>query len=91
VKTERCQKRQFDHITAYHVKIQGLPLVRSPLPVCAAAKQFLQVKQSYSLDKSFPAMRLEGTMERIMYAVIRAGGKQYRVAPGDVVRLKIAR
>ena len=23
-----------------------------------------------------------------MYAVIRAGGKQYRVAPGDVVRLE---
>src|SRR5258708_12286391 len=25
---------------------------------------------------------------RSMYAVIRAGGKQYRVAPGDVVRLE---
>ena len=23
-----------------------------------------------------------------MYAVIRAGGKQYRVAPGDVVRVE---
>jgi large subunit ribosomal protein L21 len=23
-----------------------------------------------------------------MYAVIRAGGKQYRVAPGDVIRLE---
>ena len=23
-----------------------------------------------------------------MYAVIRAGGKQYRVAPGDVVRIE---
>ena len=26
--------------------------------------------------------------ERIMYAVIRAGGKQYRVAPGDVVNIE---
>jgi len=25
-----------------------------------------------------------------MYAVIRTGGKQYRVAPGDVVRLKVS-
>jgi len=23
-----------------------------------------------------------------MYAVIRAGGKQYRVAPGDVIRVE---
>ena len=23
-----------------------------------------------------------------MYAVIRAGGKQYRVAPGDVIRIE---
>ena len=23
-----------------------------------------------------------------MYAVIRAGGKQYRVAPGDVIRME---
>src|SRR5215467_5891841 len=28
------------------------------------------------------------TTEITMYAVIRAGGKQYRVAPGDVVRLE---
>jgi large subunit ribosomal protein L21 len=27
-------------------------------------------------------------MERVMYAVIRAGGKQYRVAPGDVVKME---
>jgi large subunit ribosomal protein L21 len=27
-------------------------------------------------------------MERVMYAVIRAGGKQYRVAPGDVVKIE---
>src|SRR5499427_1089978 len=27
-------------------------------------------------------------MERVMYAVIRAGGKQYRVAPGDVVKVE---
>src|ERR1051326_5018295 len=27
-------------------------------------------------------------MERVMYAVIRAGGKQYRVAPGDVVNIE---
>src|SRR5689334_19123312 len=27
-------------------------------------------------------------MERDMYAVIRAGGKQYRVAPGDVVKIE---
>jgi large subunit ribosomal protein L21 len=26
--------------------------------------------------------------EAIMYAVIRAGGKQYRVAPGDVIRIE---
>src|SRR5512142_186352 len=26
--------------------------------------------------------------ENAMYAVIRAGGKQYRVAPGDVVRVE---
>ena len=25
-----------------------------------------------------------------MYAVIRAGGKQYRVAPGDVIRVETA-
>jgi large subunit ribosomal protein L21 len=28
------------------------------------------------------------TTEAIMYAVIRAGGKQYRVAPGDVIRIE---
>jgi large subunit ribosomal protein L21 len=33
-------------------------------------------------------MRFEGAMERVMYAVIRAGGKQYRVAPGDVVKME---
>jgi large subunit ribosomal protein L21 len=33
-------------------------------------------------------MRFEGAMERVMYAVIRAGGKQYRVAPGDVVKIE---
>lgn len=27
-------------------------------------------------------------MESVMYAVIRAGGKQYRVAPGDVVKIE---
>src|SRR5215471_1868884 len=27
-------------------------------------------------------------MERVMYAVIRAGGKQYRVSPGDVVKVE---
>ena len=27
-------------------------------------------------------------MERVMYAVIRAGGKQYRVSPGDVVNIE---
>src|SRR5215469_135182 len=27
-------------------------------------------------------------MEKFMYAVIRAGGKQYRVAPGDVVKIE---
>jgi large subunit ribosomal protein L21 len=27
-------------------------------------------------------------MEEHMYAVIRAGGKQYRVAPGDVIRVE---
>src|SRR5437588_17861 len=31
-------------------------------------------------------MRAHG--DKTMYAVIRAGGKQYRVAPGDVVRLE---
>src|SRR5947208_14083183 len=31
-------------------------------------------------------MRTHG--DKTMYAVIRAGGKQYRVAPGDVVRLE---
>jgi len=29
-------------------------------------------------------------MESVMYAVIRAGGKQYRVAPGDVVKIEEA-
>jgi large subunit ribosomal protein L21 len=29
-------------------------------------------------------------MEVFMYAVIRTGGKQYRVAPGDVVRIEKA-
>src|SRR5262249_473407 len=27
-------------------------------------------------------------MESVMYAVIRAGGKQYRVAPGDIVKIE---
>jgi large subunit ribosomal protein L21 len=31
---------------------------------------------------------MEGTLERVMYAVIRAGGKQYRVSPGDVVKIE---
>jgi large subunit ribosomal protein L21 len=31
---------------------------------------------------------LPGQWERVMYAVIRAGGKQYRVAPGDVVKIE---
>jgi large subunit ribosomal protein L21 len=30
----------------------------------------------------------KGSWRKIMYAVIRAGGKQYRVAPGDIVRLE---
>jgi len=44
----------------------------------------MAAKQSYKSIKSFPAKRFEGAMESVMYAVIRAGGKQYRVAPGDV-------
>jgi large subunit ribosomal protein L21 len=48
----------------------------------------MAAKQSYKSIKSFPAKRFEGAMERVMYAVIRAGGKQYRVAPGDVVKIE---
>jgi len=29
-----------------------------------------------------------GNLEELMYAVIRAGGKQYKVAPGDVIRVE---
>src|SRR5438270_14030814 len=31
---------------------------------------------------------MDGISGGIMYAVIRAGGKQYRVAPGDVVKVE---
>lgn len=31
---------------------------------------------------------MKRTLERDMYAVIRAGGKQYRVSPGDVVNIE---
>src|SRR5476649_630367 len=31
-------------------------------------------------------LRLEG--RRLMYAVIKTGGKQYRVAPGDTIRIE---
>ena len=31
---------------------------------------------------------MKGKWERVRYAVIRAGGKQYRVAPGDVVKME---
>ena len=48
----------------------------------------MAAEQSYKSIKSFPAKRFEGAMERVMYAVIRAGGKQYRVAPGDVVKIE---
>lgn len=33
-------------------------------------------------------MRLEREWRTVMYAVIRAGGKQYRVSPGDVVNIE---
>src|SRR6185437_11620699 len=39
----------------------------------------------------FPVLRncaWESTKRGIMYAVIRAGGKQYRVAPGDVIKIE---
>ena len=48
----------------------------------------MAAEQSYKSIKSFPAKRFEGARERVMYAVIRAGGKQYRVAPGDVVKME---
>jgi large subunit ribosomal protein L21 len=34
------------------------------------------------------ALSLKSFVEEIMYAVIRAGGKQYKVAPGDVIRVE---
>jgi large subunit ribosomal protein L21 len=41
------------------------------------------------LIPSPPELRLGVEIKRgIMYAVIRAGGKQYRVAPGDVIRVE---
>jgi large subunit ribosomal protein L21 len=59
-----------------------LPLV--DIPACRAWLPSNLTSQY----KSFPAKRFEGAMERVMYAVIRAGGKQYRVAPGDVVKIE---
>jgi large subunit ribosomal protein L21 len=73
---------QFDHIPSITLKLQGLPLVE--IPACRAWLPSNLTSQY----KSFPAKRFEGAMERVMYAVIRAGGKQYRVAPGDVVKIE---
>lgn len=55
------------------------------IPACLS-KGFQSNLTSYI--KSFSAKSLEGTLERVMYAVIRAGGKQYRVSPGDVVNIE---
>jgi large subunit ribosomal protein L21 len=72
----------FDHIPSITLKLQGLPLV--DIPACRAWLPSNLTSQY----KSFPAKRFEGARERVMYAVIRAGGKQYRVAPGDVVKIE---
>jgi large subunit ribosomal protein L21 len=32
--------------------------------------------------------KFEGRWRKVMYAVIRTGGKQYRVAPGDVLKIE---
>src|ERR1700688_1653446 len=50
-------------------------------------------KASIGNSLGFPQSRQAATGTRLdggisMYAVIRAGGKQYRVAPGDVIRLE---
>jgi large subunit ribosomal protein L21 len=73
---------RFDHIPSITLKLQGLPLV--DIPACRAWLPSNLTSQY----KSFPPKRFERTMERVMYAVIRAGGKQYRVAPGDVVKIE---
>ena len=45
-----------------------------------AAREALSVSQRRGGEKMYGGMS--------MYAVIRAGGKQYRVAPGDVVKIE---
>ncbi len=44
-----------------------------------------------TLDKIAPVYkikRLFGFLEECVYAIIQTGGKQYRVAPGDVLRVE---
>src|SRR6184192_478564 len=38
--------------------------------------------------RGLPATDYQLSTEVLMYAVIRAGGKQYRVSPGDVIRIE---
>ena len=45
---------------------------------------------SASLRFEETALRARGVEGFVMYAVIRTGGKQYRVAPGDVLKVEKA-
>lgn len=75
----------FDRSASITLKLQGLPVLS--VPACQSKPSFSNLI-SPLLEGPFISKLIEGSRRKIMYAVIRAGGKQYRVAPGDVVRIE---
>src|SRR5690242_1829632 len=71
----------------------GLPVLAAPfwsrpalLPKASRRKAASTATGSPESRQDATGIELDGGIR--MYAVIRAGGKQYRVAPGDVIRLE---
>lgn len=84
----------FDAFAEHTIELLGLPVVAAPAwgrphPLLRSAGAEQQAQGHKRLSQRGIArngIALIGGMR--MYAVIRAGGKQYRVSPGDVIRVE---
>src|SRR5258708_39044098 len=87
------QALQFDAFPQRTLKWMGLPVLAAPFWSRSAFVAQRVDAESSKHSSRFPGIApgatgigLDGGIS--MYAVIRAGGKQYRVAPSDVIRLE---
>jgi large subunit ribosomal protein L21 len=84
----------FDPFPRHKLKWLSLPVLAAPFwgrPQRSRESADAESSKQGNPADSKPCIRLRGYVFDggiSMYAVIRAGGKQYRVAPGDVIRVE---